>query len=56
MQETRTEWQGRMGAYTETLLCSDWFNVFVLQKSFFFVFTAPRAEYVCIVFIKIYMF
>lgn len=32
MQETRTEWQGVSGAYTETLLCSDRFNVFVLQK------------------------
>lgn len=26
------------------------------KRVFFFVFTAPRAEYVCIVFIKIYMF
>ena len=39
MQETRTEWQGGgSGAHTNTLVCSDRFNVFVLQKFFLFFF------------------
>lgn len=43
------------GAHTETLLWSDRFNVSVLQK-FFYVLQLSGAHYVCIVFIKIYMF
>lgn len=41
MQETRMARGGRgeSGAHTETLLCSDRFNVFVLQK----VFSAPQS-------------
>lgn len=43
MQETRTEWQrGGSGAHTETLVCSDRFNVFVLCYKSFFCFYSSR--------------
>jgi len=35
--------KGGSGAYTETLLCSDRFNVFVLQKVFFLFLQLRRA-------------
>lgn len=44
------------GAHTETLLCSYRFNVFVLQKFFFFCFTAQESLIGLCCFIKIYMF
>lgn len=61
MQETRTEWQGGgSGAHTNTLVCSDRFNVFVLQKFFlfffFFFFTALESSIGLYCLIKIYMF
>lgn len=45
--------KGGRGAHTETLVCSDWFNIFVLQKILFYS-SGELNRFV--LFIKIYMF
>lgn len=41
------EQNGMGGAHTDTLLCSDRFNVFVLQKFFFFICLHRLSKYTC---------